>query len=249
MANNDRLTRTRMLLGEAGIDKLQQSTVMVIGLGAVGGYALEALARSGIGHLILVDFDVFDATNINRQILALGSTIGRKKTEVARERILDINPDCIVEIKEMFVNADTLPQLFIQKPDFVIDAIDALNSKCCLMEELCRLQIPFISSMGAALKSDPSFVRCGSLSSSKNCGLAKFVRKRLRKRGVDIGAIKAVFSDEQVCLPETALQTNDEVPENGRKRNTLGSLPTITAIFGLTIANYVITKLSGYNPR
>ncbi len=241
-----RLTRTRMLLGDEGITRLQRATVMLIGLGAVGGYALEALARSGIGRLILVDFDVFDETNINRQILALSSTVGRLKTEVARERVLDINPDCRVEVRNLFVNAETLPALLETPVDFVIDAIDALNPKCCLMEELYRRGIPFISSMGAALKSDPAFIKCGTLSASKNCGLAKFIRKRLRRRGVEINRIQCVYSDEQVSLPETALCAAETAAENGRVRHTLGSLPTITAIFGLTIANYVITRLSGY---
>ena len=241
-----RLTRTRMLLGDEGITRLQRATVMLIGLGAVGGYALEALARSGIGRLILVDFDVFDETNINRQILALSSTVGRLKTEVARERVLDINPDCRVEVRNLFVNAETLPALLETPVDFVIDAIDALNPKCCLMEELYRRGIPFISSMGAALKSDPAFIKCGMLSASKNCGLAKFIRKRLRRRGVEISRIQCVYSDEQVSLPETALCAAETAAENGRVRHTLGSLPTITAIFGLTIANYVITRLSGY---
>lgn len=241
---DERFLRTELLLGAKGLDKLQNSTVMVIGLGAVGGYALEALARSGIGHLILVDFDSFDLTNINRQILALTSTTGRKKIDVAKERVLDINPACRVETKDLFVNAETLPQLLSEKVDFVVDAIDALNPKCCLMEALYQKQIPFISSMGAALKSDPSCIHYGKLSATKNCGLSKFIRKRLKKRGVDIGKIYCVSSDEQVDLPETAIvcNENDENP-NGRKRNTLGSLPTITAIFGLTIANQVIKTL------
>lgn len=244
--NSDQFTRTRMLLGEGGLHNLQKATVMIIGLGAVGGYALEALARAGVGHLILVDFDVFDVTNINRQILATHSTVGYKKTEIAKQRVLDINPSCRVEVKEMFVNNETLPELFGQPLDFVVDAIDALNPKCCLIEELYKRQIPFISSMGAALKSNPAFIKFGALSNSKNCGLAKFIRKRLRKRGIDISQINCVFSDEQVDLPETALSINDEAESATRKRNTLGSLPTITAIFGLTIANHVILQLSGY---
>ena len=246
MSATDRLTRTRMLLGDEGLSRLQNAAVMVVGLGAVGGYALEALARSGIGRLVLVDFDVFDESNINRQILALTSTVGQKKTEVARRRVLDINPDCIVETKDMFVNADTLPQLLDIPVDFVVDAIDALNPKCCLMEALYERGIPFISSMGAALKTDPSFIKCGTLSASKNCGLAKFIRERLRKRGLEISRINCVYSDEQVCLPETALAFDGDDVSAGRVRHTLGSLPTITAIFGLTIANYVITSLSGH---
>lgn len=246
---NDRLKRTRMLLGEKGMTCLRQATVMVVGLGAVGGYALEALARAGVGHLVLVDFDVFDTSNINRQILALTSTVGQKKTDVAKRRVLDINPECQVEVIDTFVNVDTLPELLNRPLDYVVDAIDALNPKCCLIESLYDRGIPFISSMGAALKSDPSCIKSGKLSASKNCGLAKFIRKRLRKRGVEISQINCVFSDEQVSLPETALSLEGEAPENGRQRHTLGSLPTITAIFGLTIANQVIISLAGYKQR
>lgn len=246
MPENKRLLRTEMLLGREGMQKLKDATVMIVGLGAVGGYALEAVARAGVGHLILVDFDVFDESNINRQILALGSTIGRKKTEVARERVREINPDCRVEIVDMFVNAETLPALLERRADYVIDAIDALNPKCCLMEELYNRGIPFVSSMGAALKSDPSCIRCAPLSSSKNCGLAKFIRKRLRKRGINISSVTSVFSDEQVNLPDTAIQMFETAAPEGRARHTMGSLPTITAIFGLILANYVIKRLSGY---
>ncbi len=241
---DERFLRTKLLLGEAGLEKLQKATVMIVGLGAVGGYALEALARSGIGRLVLVDFDVFDLTNINRQILATTATVGRKKIDVAKERVLDINPACRVETRDLFVNAETLPQIIHEKVDFVVDAIDALNPKCCLIEALHNAHIPFISSMGAALKSDPSCIHYGKLSATKNCGLSKFIRKRLKKRGLDIGKIWCVSSDEQVDLPETAIICNeDDENPNGRKRNTLGSLPTITAIFGLTIANQVIKEL------
>ena len=243
---NKRLLRTQMLLGEEGIKNLQKSSVMLIGLGAVGGYVLEALARAGIGHLLLVDFDEFEESNINRQILALNSTLGQKKTSVAMARVKDINPDCQVELFNVFVNADTLPELMSHKADFVIDAIDALNPKCCLLEELSKKNVPFISSMGAALKTDPSHIKLGKLSSSRNCPLAKFVRKRLRHRGVDISKICCVYSDEQISLPDTALQPSEEQLSEGRVRHSIGSLPTITAIFGLTIANEVICRLSGY---
>ncbi len=245
MLNSRRFMRTGLLLGEEGLRRLHEASVMVVGLGAVGGYALEGLARAGVGRLILVDFDTFDETNINRQILALTSTIGKKKTDVAAQRVKEINPDCVVETKDIFVNTDTIEDLLREPVDFVVDAIDALNPKCCLMQTLQEKGIPFISSMGAALKSDPSFIRLGALSRTKNCGLAKFIRKRLKKRGVDINKITCVSSEEQVNLPETAImESEDKTRESGRIRNTLGSLPTITAIFGLTIANAVIKQLT-----
>lgn len=247
--SDSRFMRTEMLLGNAGMAKLQSSKVMIIGLGAVGGYVAEALARAGIGKFVLIDFDVFEKSNINRQILATEESLGQKKVIVAKQRILSINPSAEVLIKDLFVNSDTIPEILTLSPDFVIDAIDALNPKCNLIQSLLSANIPFISSMGAALKTDTSKIKSGNLSQSKNCSLAKFVRKRLRKRGVDISKIKCVWSDEQISLPETAFVFAEEENANGRQRNTLGSLPTITAIFGLTIANEVILKLSGFKKQ
>ena len=250
MSENKRLMRTQALLGVEAMDKLQAATVMIVGLGAVGGYALEALARSGIGHLILVDFDVIEETNINRQILALSSTLGQPKIEAAKKRVLEINPNCKVETISLFVNSDTIAELLAHPADMVIDAIDALNPKCCLMEELYKRKIPFISSMGAALKTNPAAIKTGKLSQTKNCNLSKFIRKRLKKRGIDISKIECVYSDEQIQLSENAIFLDEEslntevsAGRQGRVRNTLGSLPTITAIFGLTIANQVILKI------
>lgn len=233
MSIPQRLMRTGLLLGEEGVRNLQRSSVMIVGVGAVGGYALEAIARAGVGHIIVVDFDSFDESNINRQILALSSTIGRKKVEVAAERIKEINPECKIEIKDIFVDEKTLPELLNNKVDMVIDAIDSLSSKCCLIEELCQREQPFISSMGAALRTDPSHIKLSTLDKTQNCGLAKMLRQNLRRREVDIKKIKCVYSDEPAV--KTA-QMNDS--------HVLGSLPTITAIFGLTIANEVIKTLA-----
>ena len=243
---DNRFVRTQMLLGEDGLNKLKNSKIMIVGLGAVGGYVLEALARSGVGNFILVDFDKFEESNINRQILALSETIGLKKTDVAKQRVLNINPRANIKIIDMFVNSDTIDELLKNNPDFVVDAIDALNPKCCLMQALTEKNIPFISSMGAALKTDTSKIKFGNLSNSKNCSLAKFVRKRLRKRGIDISKIKCVWSEEQINLPDNAIELEESQKENGRIRHTLGSLPTITAIFGLTIANNLILEISAY---
>ena len=241
---NNRFVRTLMLLGEQAMKNLAKTKIMLIGLGAVGGYVLEGLARAGVGNFVLVDFDSFEESNINRQILATTETLGQKKIEVAKNRVLSINPKANVETRDIFVNAETIEDLLACKPDFVIDAIDALNPKCDLIQALYIKQLPFISSMGAALKTDVSKIRYGNLSNSKNCSLAKFVRKRLRKRGIDIAKIKCVWSDELVDLPDTALDMPVNVSEMGRVRHTLGSLPTITAIFGLVIANQTILELS-----
>lgn len=234
-----RFMRTAALLGQNGLQNLQHSTVMIVGLGAVGGYALEAIARSGVGHLILVDFDRFDETNINRQILALDSTLGQKKTDVACERVQQINPACLVEIKDLRLSKENINTLFSQKVDYVIDAIDEMPAKCALMKFLAEKKIPFISSMGAALKTDASCVKVAKLSQTINCPMARRIRKILKKDGANIADIDCVFSSEQCILPENAITAN---PSGGK--SVLGSLPTITAIFGLMIAHHVIKTLA-----
>ena len=238
--SDKRFMRTQMLLGQEGMERLKQATVMVVGLGAVGGYALEALARAGIGHLILVDFDRFDETNINRQILALDSTVGKLKTEVAAARVKDINPSCLVEIKNVFVDKDNLADIFAVRPDFVVDAIDSLSAKCALLEFLWHEKIAFISSMGAALKTNPADIAVSTLDKTQNCALARKVRHQLKSQGVNLAEVPCVYSQEQPKLPQTAILA----PQEDGARNIMGSLPTITAIFGLTLANEIILKLS-----
>lgn len=238
----DRLSRTRLLLGDEAMEKLARSTVMVVGCGAVGGFAIEALARSGVGKLILVDFDVVKESNINRQIFALHSTLYQEKAVVARNRIRDISPDIKVEILPVLVNADTIDEVLDRRVDFVIDAIDTLNPKTILIEQLMTRGIPFISSMGAALKTDATKIAIVPMKKTIHCPLAFFVRKRLRKRGVDL-TFPVVYSCEDVSQ-KLHLEMPD-APENetGRVRHNMGSLPTITGIFGLLCANYAIEYL------
>ena len=244
--------RTRLLLGEEGLEKLRSSFVLVAGCGAVGSFAIEALVRAGVERLALVDFDTVSLSNINRQIFALHSTLGWPKTQVALERVRDISPSCRVEVFNVFINEETVGDILNEAPDFAIDAIDNMSSKALLIEELQIRKLPFISSMGAALKTDVSRIRLRRLGQTENCSLARFVRKRLKRRGIDIGKIICVSSDEQVSLPATALfddSENDANPvvsggRNGRKRLTMGSLPTVTAIFGLMIANEIIKNIS-----
>ena len=238
----DRLSRTRLLLGDEAMEKLARSTVMVVGCGAVGGFAIEALARSGVGKLILVDFDVVKESNINRQIFALHSTLYQEKAVVARNRIRDISPDIKVEILQVLVNADTIDEVLDRRVDFVIDAIDTLNPKTILIEQLMTRGIPFISSMGAALKTDATKIAIVPMKKTIHCPLAFFVRKRLRKRGVEL-TFPVVYSCEDVSQ-KLHLEMPD-APENetGRVRHNMGSLPTITGIFGLLCANYAIEYL------
>lgn len=236
-----------MLLGSESFKRLTDSHVAVIGLGAVGGYALEAMARSGIGRLTVVDFDTVQPTNINRQIFALESTIGTSKVIAAADRISDINPACRVEPLELFVDEESVEQIFSRQPDIVVDAIDSLNPKVQLLRSCYQTGVPVFSSMGAALRSDPLAVRVGDLSESNHCPLAKRIRKRLRKDQI-VSGITCVYSIERVDFDYTQEIGPAQIEtgtDRGRTRNTLGSLPTITAIFGLVLANEVIKKLCG----
>jgi len=246
-----RFARTEQLLGKKRFQLLQSRRVTIVGLGAVGGYAVEGLVRAGILHIRLVDFDTIQPTNLNRQIIALETTLGQAKTAAAGDRVLAINSDCQVETLELFAAEDTLDQILSPEPDLLIDAIDSLNPKTQLLHEAYRKGIPTISSMGAALRTDPALIRSGDIFETKGCPLARQLRKRLRKRGVGHG-ITCVYSNETVNFDYHSSegsceeQTVGETPfsERGRKRNILGSLPTITGIFGLTIANLAILQLS-----
>jgi len=241
-----RFSRTVGFLGEANHQKMAAKTVAVIGLGAVGSYAVEGLARSGIKNLLLVDFDRVHLSNINRQLYALESTLGKYKTEAARARVLDINPHCLVEAKNIFVDAQVLPEVLAIKPDLVIDAIDSVTPKVALLTYCYEHNIPVISSMGAALRSDPLKIRISSLQESTHCPLAKQIKKKLGNPAI-AQAITCVYSIESVVYPEVIpeledLQDNEY--QRGRKRKPLASLPTLTGIFGLIIANCAIKKLS-----
>ena len=238
-----------MLLGPESFQRLSESHVAVVGLGAVGGYALEAMARSGIGRLTAIDFDTIQPTNINRQILAMESTIGRPKVAAAADRIRDINPSCQIEPLELFIDDITVEEIFSRSPDVIIDAIDSMNPKVQLLRACYLSGIPTFSSMGAALRTDPLAIRVGDLSESNHCPLAKRIRKRLRKDNI-ISGITCVYSTERVDFDyrqEIEPAHIETGMDRGRKRNTLGSLPTITAIFGLVLANEVI-RLLGAKP-
>ncbi len=242
--------RTDLLLGQKQAKWLREQTVTIAGVGAVGGYALEGLARVGINHFRLIDFDIVTASNMNRQLLALESTLGQKKIEVACKRVLDINPECIVELYPEFVCGDTVKELLHHPTDILVDSIDSLSPKLALLEEAYRLKLPTVSSMGAALRTDPTKVRVADLMDTCKCPLAKHVRKKLRRREVGKG-ITAVYSVEDVIydynLAET-ISSEDASQFRGRQRNTLGSLPTLTGMFGLAVANTVIFKLLARYP-
>jgi tRNA A37 threonylcarbamoyladenosine dehydratase len=245
----ERFTRIIQLIGEENFHRLQNSFITIVGLGAVGGYAMEGLARAGIGRLRLVDFDTVQPSNINRQILALEQTIGRSKVAVAKERILAINPHCSVEALEIFAAEETMARILTPVPDILIDAIDSLNPKIQLLTAAHQAGIYIISSMGAALRTDPTKIQYGDISRTRNCPLAKHVRKRLRRRNIEEG-IACVFSTEKVDFDYQLPQQEDKATPfaaRGRQRNVLGSLPTLTGIFGLYIANQAILHLSHFS--
>jgi len=221
----ERLHRITLLLGENAVKKLQQSTVMVVGCGAVGSFATEALARSGIGHIILIDFDKTEESNINRQLFALGSTVGKPKVEIARARIHDINPNITVDVFNLFFDGNTdLPV----KPDFVIDAIDSVQSKIALYKWCFQNSIPFVSSMGAARKTDLTKIKIDKISKTSVCPLASKIRHIVKEE--KLKDFPVVYSTEP-ATPQ----------ENGGRE--FGSIITVTGTFGLMLADFVIKKL------
>lgn len=239
----EQFQRIARFIGEDNIMKLSRKTAAIAGVGAVGGYAIEMLARCGIGHIRILDFDTVSETNINRQIIALHSTVGRLKTEVMAERILDINPECIVEAIPERLTISNMER-FTAGADIILDCIDSVEAKVDLLEYAWRNGKAIISSMGAALRKDSALIRTGDIMDTWGCPLAKQVRTRLRKKGVGRG-IECVFSPEKVSFHY--IQPSDdpdaETEDNGRKRLVLGSLPYVTAIFGEKMAELAMRNL------
>lgn len=225
----DRLNRTRLLFGDEAVNKLKQSTVMIVGCGAVGSFAVEALARSGIGHLIIIDSDKVEETNINRQLFALTSTIGLPKVDVAQARILDINPDAHITALNVFFDKNF--DMDVQ-PDFVIDAIDTVPSKIALYQWCAKRNIPFVSSMGAAQKTDLSKIKIAPISKTSVCPLASKIRHEIKS--LSLPDFPAVFS--------TQIPTHND----GDNKHIYGSSITVTGTFGLYMANYAIDYLIKY---
>ena len=222
----NRFNRIRALLGDAAMEKLAQSAVMVVGCGAVGSFAVESLARCGVGHIILVDFDAVEESNINRQLVALSSTIGMPKVDVAAARIRDINPAAdVVAINAFF---DEKFDVNVH-PDFVIDAIDTVESKIALYKWCVARNIPFAASMGAALKQDATQIRTGHIYKTSVCPLAARVRKMAREAG----------------LPDFPVVYSTEEPNRGAATpgRVFGSIITITGTFGLRLAEIAIRTL------
>ena len=235
--------RTELLLGEAALARLARARVVVFGLGGVGSFAVEALARAGVGHLRLVDHDVVSPSNLNRQLFALRSTLGRSKAEVAAERVRDINPDCDVEARHVFIHTDTLPELLTPRPDVVVDAIDSVSCKVAVLKTAHDLGLPILSSMGAGGRLDSAQVRVGDLSETRMCPLATVMRRSLRKAGITTG-IRCVYSLEPADNKRPANPLDIEAHRGpGRARRPVGTIAYMPAIVGMKVAEEVLLRL------
>lgn len=234
----DQFSRTRLLLGGEGTRRLRQSRVAVFGLGGVGGYAVEALCRSGVGALDLIDNDRVCLTNLNRQILATHATVGQYKTDAARERILAIDPDAEVRVYNTFFTPETAGQFDFTVYDYVLDAIDTVTGK---LELICRAKgagVPVISCMGAGNKMDPTALELADIYETSICPLARVMRKELRRRGVE--SLKVVYSKEPPLMP------GDAGEEASPRRQIPGSNAFVPAAAGLIMAGEVVRELSGW---
>ena len=243
-----RFSRTELLIGTDGLNTLRDSSVTLFGLGGVGSYAAEALCRAGVGRITIVDFDDVCISNINRQLHALDNTIGRPKTQVMAERLRLINPQAEIIPYREFYSADTAALLLSGSCDYVLDAIDHFTSKVHLIKTCQNRGIPIISSMGAAMKRDPTLVRVDDISRTSNCRMARSVRKLLRKEGIESG-VTVVYSTEEfsgIPLSEAQEGASITLPDEqgeGRRRMVLGSISYLPAIFGFTMAGIVINAL------
>ena len=237
-------SRTAMLIGKDGVEKLRRSSVAVFGVGGVGGYTVEALARSGVGTFHLIDNDTVSESNLNRQIIATTKTIGRLKVEVAKERILEINPNANVFIYPTFFLPENADNFDFTKFDYVVDAIDTVTGKLEIIVRADAAGVPVISAMGAGNKMDPTAFEVTDIYKTSVCPLAKVMRRELKKRG--IRKLKVVYSTETAMKPLEPDETKSEEAEEttmGKKRATPGSMSFIPGVAGLILAGEVIKDL------
>ena len=246
MEKDYRFARLVLALGDSAVENLQRSRVTVVGIGGVGGIAAETLVRSAVGHIHLIDTDVFQQTDINRQMFALESTLGQVKVEAARHRLLDINPALDIRAEQAFFHSDTADRLLQPAPDFVIDAIDAVLPKIELLAYCHHHAIPVISVMGAAVRKDFRNIFIADIHKTKVCPLARVIRRRLVRRGIRKG-IMCVYSAEP---GPPSMDPDSDTDENlrtghtrGRIRPVLGSYGPMISIFGILAADYVIRTL------
>ena len=233
--------RTQMLVGKQGIEKLKNSTVAVFGVGGVGGYTVEALARSGVGTIVIIDNDTVSLSNINRQIIATHDTLGMLKTDAAEQRIKSIYPDCTVIKHNCFFLPENADSFDFSKYDYVVDAIDTVSGKIELVMKAISAGAPIISSMGAGNKLDPTQFEVADISKTSVCPLARVMRRELKKRGVN--HLKVVYSKEQAITPFEADEIKDE-KDFARRRALPGSVAFVPSVAGLIIAGEVIKDLT-----
>ena len=233
----DSLSRSALLLGESGVDRLVAASVIVFGVGGVGGYAVEALARAGIGRIGVVDADVVSESNINRQILATSKTLGKSKVALAKERILEINPDCKVDAYQLFYSDESAEKINLSDYDYVIDAIDTVKSKLLLITKAKNARTPIISSLGTGNKLDPTAFKITDIKRTSVCPLARVMRTELKKLGIE--ELTVLYSDE----PPIKACVSDGEPG----RHAPGSVSFVPSVAGLIIAGHVIKELSRTN--
>ncbi len=235
----ERFARTELLLGKTDVDRIRCSRVALFGLGAVGSYALEALARAGVGFIRLVDFDIVRESNFNRQLLALESTLGKGKVEVAADRVAQINPECTIECRSEFVDSEIAPALLKGDLTVAVDAIDSVSPKVALIEAAIRGDVPLVSSLGAASRLDPFSIRVDDISRTSNCPLGKQIRKRLRRIDMCRG-IRCVYSVEPPLESAIGPLEDHDTLKRGRPRRPVGSISYVTGMFGLHVAREAI---------
>ena len=234
----ERLSRTRILLGDAAMEQLRRSRVAVFGLGGVGGYAVEALARSGVGALDLIDSDTVSESNLNRQILATVPNLGLNKTEAAARRVAEIAPDCVVRVYDCFYLPETSERFAFQDYDYIVDCVDTVTAKLELVLRAREVGKPIISAMGTGNKLDPSALQVADLAQTKVCPLARVMRKELRRRGVE--HLKVVYSEEPPLIP----LENPAERMASAKRSIPGSVAYVPGAAGLLLASVVVRDLT-----
>ena len=234
---DEKFSRTEMLIGNDGMDKLKDATVAVFGIGGVGSFVCEGLARSGIGNFILIDYDKIDESNINRQIIATTKTIGRYKAELMAERILEINPNANVEIYKEFYMADCESDIITEDLSYTVDCVDTIMAKIAIICKCDEIDVPVISSMGTGNKLDPTMFEVADIYDTTVCPLAKIMKKDLRKRNIE--KLKVVYSTEH------AINTNDHPINHDRKFKVKGSTSFVPSVAGLIIAGEVIKDIAG----
>lgn len=231
----DCFKRSELLLGEGSIERLQHARVALFGVGGVGGYALEALVRTGVGSIHIIDADEVSESNINRQIIATAKNVGMKKVDAAKARALEINPDINIEISDVFYSHENADSFDLSKYDYVIDAIDSVSSKILLIERAKKCGVPIISSMGAGNKLNPTAFRVADISKTKVCPLARVMRGELRRRGIN--HLKVVYSEEEP-IRAVANDENEKIT-----RHAPGSIAFVPSVVGLIVASEVIKDI------